>query len=273
MATLSVDIDRLGRDIDNLARFTRGPGPGVTRLTFSEEDRAARAYLRERMEATGLRVVEFPPGVMLGRLEPRTAGGPAVMAGSHIDSVLQGGRFDGIVGVVGALIVFPYHLAAVAAGAGAVLGVIALFGGRKVLAGTGVVLCAAVIVFTVVGQGVAGPGLDPGPGGLAGETAAMQDVTVHDCAVVDRGDELVMAEATIEITNGTGERQSYNVALIVNDGSGARVAEINAIATDLAPGQSVVLSGANASGTATERAKTGPADCQVESVNRLALGG
>src|SRR5262249_56904822 len=77
--------------------------PGVTRLTFSEEDRAARAYLRGQMEASGLRVVEFPPGVMIGRLEPKTAIAPAVMAGSHIDSVLQGGRFDGIVGVVGAL--------------------------------------------------------------------------------------------------------------------------------------------------------------------------
>jgi hypothetical protein len=130
-----------------------------------------------------------------------------------------------------------------------------------------------VIVFTVVAQGVAGPGLDAGPGGLAGETAAMQDVTVHDCVVVDQGNELVIAEATIEITNGTGERQSYNVAVIVNDGSGARVAEIKAIATDVAPGQSVVLSGANASGAAIERARTGPADCQVESVNRLALGG
>jgi allantoate deiminase len=103
MATLSINIDRLWRDIENLARFTSGRGSGVTRLTFSEEDRAARAYLRGQMEASGLQVVELPPGVMIGRLEPRATGGLAVMAGSHIDSVLQGGRFDGIVGVVGAL--------------------------------------------------------------------------------------------------------------------------------------------------------------------------
>jgi allantoate deiminase len=103
MGTLSINIDRLERDIENLASFTRGAGPGVTRLTFSDEDRAARAYVRGQMEASGLRVLELPPGVMIGRLESRTAGGPPVMAGSHIDSVLQGGRFDGIVGVVGAL--------------------------------------------------------------------------------------------------------------------------------------------------------------------------
>src|SRR5438876_595258 len=100
MAILSINIDRLRRDIDNLARFTRGPGPGVTRLTFSEEDRAARAYLRDQMEAIGLRVVELPPGIMIGRLESTTAGGPSVMDGSHSDSVLQGGRVDGtLVGI------------------------------------------------------------------------------------------------------------------------------------------------------------------------------
>jgi hypothetical protein len=208
--------------------------------------------------------------------EPPAAVGPVsrrrrfgVLAWSALVLGIVGGV--GVVGgVVGSPIVFPDNLTTVVAGVGAVLGVIALFGARKALAGLGVVLCAAVIVFTVVAQG----GAVAEPGGLAGEdSAAMQDVTVHDCAVVDRGDELVMAEATIEITNGTGERQSYNVTVNVNDGRGARVAEINAIATALEPGQSVVLSGANASGAATERAKTGPADCQVASVNRLALGG
>lgn len=103
VAGLAIDIDRLWRDIEALARFTRGPGPGVTRLTFSEEDRAARAYLRGQMEALGMRVAEVPPGVLLGRLEPAGAAGPAVMAGSHIDTVLHAGRFDGVVGVVGAL--------------------------------------------------------------------------------------------------------------------------------------------------------------------------
>jgi allantoate deiminase len=103
VAGLAIDIDRLWRDIEALARFTRGPGPGVTRLTFSEEDRAARAYLRAQMEALGMRVEEVPPGVLLGRLEPAGAAGPAVMAGSHIDTVLHAGRFDGVVGVVGAL--------------------------------------------------------------------------------------------------------------------------------------------------------------------------
>jgi len=103
MPSLAINIDRLLKDIDALAEFTTGEGAGVTRVTFSKEDRAARAYLRQQMESAGLAVSEIPPGIMLGRLAPAGSSDPPVMSGSHIDSVVSGGRFDGIVGVVGAL--------------------------------------------------------------------------------------------------------------------------------------------------------------------------
>jgi allantoate deiminase len=102
MPPLAINIDRVWRDIDALATFSAG-GEGVNRLTFSDEDRAARAYLREQMTSAGLEVMEFSPGVMLGRLNPTDSAEPAVMSGSHIDAVPAAGRFDGIVGVVGAL--------------------------------------------------------------------------------------------------------------------------------------------------------------------------
>ena len=102
MVTLAVNIDRLWNDIETLATFS-ADGEGVNRLTFSAEDRAARAYLREQMTSVGLEVVEIPPGIMQGRLNPPSSSGPAVMSGSHIDAVPAAGRFDGIVGVVGAL--------------------------------------------------------------------------------------------------------------------------------------------------------------------------
>jgi allantoate deiminase len=102
MPSLTIDIDRVWKDIETLATFSAA-GAGVNRLTFSGEDHAARAYLREHMTAAGLQVVEIPPGVMLGRLSPPTSAGPSVMSGSHIDAVPAAGRFDGIVGVVGAL--------------------------------------------------------------------------------------------------------------------------------------------------------------------------
>lgn len=176
----------------------------------------------------------------------------------------------GIVGFVGSPIIILNNLTAVGAGVGAVLGVVGLFGSRKVLAGIAVVLCVAAIVFTVMAQGAAVAELDRALGGLTGDDpAASADVTVRDCAVVDRGYGLVMAEGTIEITNSTGEPQSYMVTVSVNDESGARVGEINAIANSLAPGQSVVLSGTDATGTATEQARSGPAACQVADVNRF----
>jgi hydantoinase/carbamoylase family amidase len=102
MASLAINIDRLWNDIETLATFSAG-GEGVSRLTFSDEDRAARAYLREQMTSAGLEVVEIPPGIMLGCLDPLSSSKPAVMSGSHIDAVPAAGRFDGIVGVVGAL--------------------------------------------------------------------------------------------------------------------------------------------------------------------------
>jgi hydantoinase/carbamoylase family amidase len=102
MPSLTIDINRVWRDIEMLASFSAA-GEGVNRLTFSKEDQAARAYLREQMTAAGLQVQESAPGVMLGRLSPPGSSGPAVMSGSHIDAVPAAGRFDGIVGVVGAL--------------------------------------------------------------------------------------------------------------------------------------------------------------------------
>ncbi|MFN2496944.1 MAG: hypothetical protein ABR608_13715 [Pseudonocardiaceae bacterium] len=61
----------------------------------------------------------------------------------------------GIVGIVGSPIIFLNNLTAVVAAVGVVLGIIALFGTRKVLAGVGVALSVAGIAFTLVAQGAA----------------------------------------------------------------------------------------------------------------------
>ncbi|RKT57619.1 hypothetical protein [Saccharothrix australiensis] len=66
----------------------------------------------------------------------------------------------GIVGVVGSPVIFLNNLTAVAAFVGAVLGVIALFGTKKVLAGIGTALCVLGIVFTVIAQQAAVEKLD-----------------------------------------------------------------------------------------------------------------
>jgi len=175
-----------------------------------------------------------------------------------------------VVGVAGAVIgssiaVLEYLTIGLGA-VGALLGVIGLLGTRKALAGIGAVLSAGAIAVAMTAR-VATPEPATAPG-----DAAAQDVALRDCTVVREGG-AVTAQATIEITNRTDQRQSYNINVTVNDKDGPRVGEINAIATAVAPGESVTLSGAQASGTVSGRAQPGAADCRIASVNRLALGG
>jgi hypothetical protein len=102
MGSLTINIHRLWNDIEPLATFS-ARDEAVNRLTFSDEDQAERAYLRAQIVPVGFEVVEIPPGIMLGRLNPLSRSRLAVMSGSHIDAVPTAGRFDGIVGLVGAL--------------------------------------------------------------------------------------------------------------------------------------------------------------------------
>jgi len=75
------------------------PGPGVTRLPFTPQHRAALEQITEWMEDAGLRVSLDAAGTLIGRQEGPVEGTPVLLFGSHQDSVRQGGRFDGILGV------------------------------------------------------------------------------------------------------------------------------------------------------------------------------
>ncbi len=75
------------------------PGPGVTRLPFTPEHRAAIDLLRSWTEAAGLTVTLDDAGTLVARLEGPAGAGTFLM-GSHQDSVCQGGAYDGIMGVV-----------------------------------------------------------------------------------------------------------------------------------------------------------------------------
>lgn len=85
-----------------LAGFSAG-GPGITRLAFSDEDRSAGEYIQNLMRHSGLTVRRDAFGNIIGRLEGTTPDAPAVATGSHLDTVPEGGRYDGVVGVVGGL--------------------------------------------------------------------------------------------------------------------------------------------------------------------------
>lgn len=107
-----------------------------------------------------------------------------------------------------------------------------------------------------------------GSGGGAPDVAE-GDVTLSQCEVLDEGFGVNFAQGVVEITNSTEDTQSYMVTVSVNDTSGARVGEINAVANSLAPGQSVTLSGPQTSGNVAEHAQPGPADCSVARVDRF----
>jgi N-carbamoyl-L-amino-acid hydrolase len=93
--------DRLGADLRALEACTRPDRP-YTRRAFSDEDRAARRWLSLEMDAAGLAVTVDAAGNQIGRRAGRHAG-PALVIGSHLDTVEAGGRFDGIAGVLAGL--------------------------------------------------------------------------------------------------------------------------------------------------------------------------
>lgn len=76
------------------------PGPGVTRLPFTEEHRRAGALIAEWMKAAGLETRWDDAGTLIGRREGTDPSAGTFLLGSHQDSVRQGGAFDGIMGIV-----------------------------------------------------------------------------------------------------------------------------------------------------------------------------
>lgn len=94
---------RIARDLEHLKQFTATPGNGCTRLPFTKEAREAVNYLRQLMEEAGLEVTEDAAGNVIGTLKGENPDEPCVMMGSHYDSVVNGGDYDGIAGVICAI--------------------------------------------------------------------------------------------------------------------------------------------------------------------------
>ncbi|GEB32840.1 M20 family metallo-hydrolase [Brevibacillus parabrevis] len=101
--TLAINAERLRKRIEVLAQIGKIGETGVCRLALSAEDRAGVDLVRSWMEEAGLaaRVDHF--GNLIGRMAGKSPEAPVLMIGSHIDSQPYGGRFDGVIGVLGAL--------------------------------------------------------------------------------------------------------------------------------------------------------------------------
>lgn len=99
----AVDGDRALRRLEELGAIGRRPGGGVTRPAFSEEEARATALVAGWARAAGLTVAYDDIGNLFASTDGNAPGAAAVAAGSHLDSVPDGGRYDGPLGVVGAL--------------------------------------------------------------------------------------------------------------------------------------------------------------------------
>jgi N-carbamoyl-L-amino-acid hydrolase len=105
---IDVDTERLRADLEangHIGEVEAEVGWGRTVLTATDADRQARDRFLDRLEAAGLTVRVDPVGNVAGRWVPESADPDAapVAAGSHLDSVPEGGIFDGPLGAYGAL--------------------------------------------------------------------------------------------------------------------------------------------------------------------------
>ena len=100
---LSINKERLLHDLNAVSRIGIGDHGSVTRLVFSIKELRSRQLLIHLMTQAGLKIHIDRIGNIFGRWNGANPKAPAVLAGSHLDTVVQGGKFDGPVGVVGAL--------------------------------------------------------------------------------------------------------------------------------------------------------------------------
>lgn len=98
-----VNGERLWQSLHDMAQFGAIPKDGVTRLALSEEDRQARDQLRDWAHDAGCSVRVDRMGNMFLRREGTRPELAPVVTGSHADSQPNGGRFDGIYGVLAGL--------------------------------------------------------------------------------------------------------------------------------------------------------------------------
>lgn len=103
---IQVDEARLMSEIEHLAGFTDAPPPAVTRVLFTPTDRKARAWMVERFREAGLEIRADAVGNLFARWEGSESEAAPVATGSHTDAIPYSGRYDGVVGVLGALEAF-----------------------------------------------------------------------------------------------------------------------------------------------------------------------
>src|SRR5215472_1750341 len=106
-ASLRVNAARLERRLEDLSAYGRPAGgtfaDGVSRVAYSDADLAGRNYAMNAMRDAGLKPRIDPAGNIFGARAGMDLSLPRILFGSHIDSVPNGGNFDGDVGSMSAI--------------------------------------------------------------------------------------------------------------------------------------------------------------------------
>ena len=100
---LRINGKRLRNTLEEMAKIGATPNGGVQRLTLSDEDKLARDLFVKWLKELDLEIRIDETGNIFGTRKGKNNELAPVMSGSHIDSQPKGGRFDGILGVMGAL--------------------------------------------------------------------------------------------------------------------------------------------------------------------------
>ena len=101
--TWRVNGARVNTHLTGLSQFGTNPQGGVSRVAFSQPDIDGRAFAKDLMRQAGLEASIDTVGNIIGTRAGTRAGAPPLLFGSHIDSVPEGGNYDGDVGSMGAI--------------------------------------------------------------------------------------------------------------------------------------------------------------------------
>ena len=100
---MRVNPKRIEKDIEEINKFNSTPNLGTTRSTFTKEYIGAIRYIIKELEQIGADIQTMKGGNLRARFHGSEKNAPSVMIGSHVDSVFQGGMYDGVMGTVAAL--------------------------------------------------------------------------------------------------------------------------------------------------------------------------
>ena len=98
-----VNGPRVNQHLTDLSRFGANPQGGVSRVAFTEADIGGRRFAMDLMRQSGLAVRIDPVGNIIGERAGSTPNALPILFGSHIDSVPEGGNYDGDVGSLAAI--------------------------------------------------------------------------------------------------------------------------------------------------------------------------